>query len=329
MTSTNFAKQLQKFRLLLPPMAGYTDYPYRRILSTFNPPFICTEMVSPHAILQENPRTMQMLQKIEGSHMCGVQLVGGDIKTMKDAAGIVEGLGFDYIDINMGCTVKTITSTGAGISLMKNEEKAVKLVSKVIEVVNTPVTCKIRLGVTNRSRNAVSLSRNLEEAGITAITVHGRTGERKFGLPVDYTGIRDVVENCNIPVVANGGIYSGLDAVNMFQHTGADAIMPGRGLIGNPWLVPEILSTLEEKGYQSPNLNERRQVCLLHLRYLCELYGEQKGVIMMRRIFPKYFSKCRYLNVLKVEVFKVKERVQLEYLLNHIHEDDNGLTYLN
>jgi len=326
-TDSNFVEQLKKYRLLLPPMAGYTDYAYRRILALFDPPFICTEMLSPHAILQENPRTMGMLQKIDGNHLCGAQLVGMEPKAMGDAARSVENLGYDYIDINMGCTVKTVTGTGAGVSLMKDEAKAVKLASTIVEAVNIPVTCKIRLGPSKGNRNAVSLSKGLEDTGITAITVHGRTGERKFGLPVNYEGIREVGNACNIPVIANGGIYTGSDAIDMFQKTGADAVMPGRGLIGNPWLVREILSVSNGVSYTTPKLEERKRICLLHVRYLCEFYGDPKGVIMMKRILPKYFSGCRYLNTMKVEVFSAKEQKELEDLLDNIYENESGMTY--
>jgi len=326
-TDSNFVKQLQEYKLLLPPMAGYTDYPYRRILALFEPPFICTEMLSPHAILQENHRTMGMLQRTEGKHLCGAQLVGEELKAMGDAASFIEDLGYEYVDINMGCTVKTITGTGAGVSLMKDEVKTVKLASAVIEAVNIPVTCKIRLGPSKGNRNAVSLSRGLEDVGVTAITVHGRTGERKFGLPVNYDGIRDVVDACNIPVIANGGIYTGSDAVDMFKSTGADAVMPGRGLIGNPWLVKEILSASRGIQYNSPSLEERKRICLLHVRYLCEFYGKPNGVIMMKRILPKYFSGCRYLNTMKVDVFSAKEQEELERLLDNIYEEESGIIY--
>jgi len=326
-TDSNFVNQLADYRLLLPPMAGYTDFPYRRILAMFDPPFICTEMLSPHAILQGNPRTMDMLQKTEGNHLCGAQLVGEELEAMRDAARFVENLGYDYIDINMGCTVKTVTGTGAGVSLMKDEEKAVKLVSNVLGAVNIPVTCKIRLGPSKGKRNAVPLSVGLEDAGVSAITIHGRTGERKFGLPVDYDGIREVVNACNIPVIANGGIYTGSAAVDMLRLTDADAVMPGRGLIGNPWLVPEIISALKGGQEVNPNVEERKRISLLHLRYLCEFYDEPKGVIMMKRILPKYFSGCRYLNTMKVSVFTARELGELEGLLDNIHEDESGMVY--
>ena len=327
LNSSKFIKQILKNKMLLPPMVGYTDYPYRRILASFNPPFICTEMISPYAILNKNMRTIQMLRKIEGSHINGVQLIGEKRKIMSEAAEYVEGLGFDYIDINMGCTVKAIALQGAGISLMKDEEKAVKLASAILQKVNIPVTCKMRLGLSDRTLNAVSLSRKLEEAGIAAITVHGRTGESKFGLPLDYEGIRDVVETCNIPIIANGGINSGLDAIKVLQLTGAKAIMPGRGLIGNPWLIPEILSSLEEREYQIPSLQERKQICLLHLQYLCEFYGKPKGIIMMRRIYSKYFSKCKHLVSLKIDSQSIKTFEEFRKLQDHIQKDEYGLHY--
>jgi tRNA-dihydrouridine synthase B len=312
---------------MLPPLAGYTDYPYRCVLAGFSPPFICTEMLSPRAVIHGSPKFMRSLELIEGPHMSGVQLVGGDPGAMAVTARIVESLGYDYVDINMGCTVGTVTHSGAGVSLMRSPEKAIGVARATAEAVDIPVTCKMRLGASSGSVNAVQLSRRLVEAGVSAITVHGRSGEKKFGLPVDYEGIRAVVEDVDVPVVANGGVFTGRDALAMVERTGAAAVMPGRGLIGNPWLVKEIQSAFVGKPYAPPSLEEKKEVCLRHLRLLCGYYGEQGGVLAMRRVLHEYFPGCRRLTELKRKALMVTTLIEVQALLDRVHGDGSQMFY--
>ncbi len=323
---SGFIRRLKETRLLLPPLAGYTDYPYRRILSEFDPPFICTEMINPVALIRESQRTMEMVMIVEGSHLNGVQLVGSDKESMRKAAAMVENIGYDYIDINMGCTVKTVTRTGAGLAMMTEMDRAVSVVSAVVGAVDIPVTCKMRIGPTEENKNAASLSRKLVEEGVSAITVHGRTGEKKFGLDVSVDGIKEVVDGVDVPLIANGGVYTGDDAVNLLKATGAAAIMPGRGLIGNPWLVNEIRSSLNDTKTHRPALDERKEVTLKHLRYLCNFYGERTGAIQMRRLLGKYFSGCRNVSILKIDSQKTRTINDVETLVERVIEVD-GMEY--
>ena len=323
---SGFVDRLKESRLLLPPLADYTDYPYRRILAEFDPPFMCTEMISPEALVRENQRTMEMVKMVEGNHLNGVQLVGSDVESMRNGAIMVEAMGYDYIDINMGCTVKTVTRTGAGLALMSDEDRAVSVTSAVVDAVDIPVTCKIRMGLTLETKNAESLSRKLVNEGISAITIHGRTGEKKFGLAVDLDGIKKVVDSIDVPVIANGGINSGDEAVNLLDATRATAVMPGRGLIGNPWLVNGIRSSLKETKSPSPGLDEKKEVVMRHLSYLCDFYGERTGVILMRRLLGKYFSGCRNAGQLKLEGQKTGTIKDVEALVERITDVD-GMRY--
>jgi len=166
---------------------------------------------------------------------------------MAEAAKVAEGLGYAYVDVNMGCIIHKITRQGAGIALMGDEDRAVEIAAAMVDAVDIPVTCKMRLGLTSDAHNAVSLSKRLEDVGVSAVTIHGRTGEKKFGMEVDFEGIRRVVEAVNIPVVANGGIYTGAAAMEMMKKTGAAAVMPlgspigsGRGIL-NPANIRLIL----------------------------------------------------------------------------------------
>jgi len=165
---------------MLPPLSGYTDYPYRQILAKFKPPFITTEMVNARAVVEGNQRTIQMLKKVTGSHFNGAQLLGKDPNFMAKAAKIIEDRGFDYVDINMGCTVRKVISKGEGVSLMKDEVLACKIVKTVSNAVDIPVTVKLRTGFCQQSINVISLSQKLACSGAAAITIHGRTGEKKF-----------------------------------------------------------------------------------------------------------------------------------------------------
>ena len=314
----DFEANIRKARLMLPPLADYTDYPYRRVISRFDPPFVITEMISTNALIHGGAKTQQMLARVNGTRCEGVQLVGADPDSMAKAASMVERLGFDYVDINMGCTINKVAKQGAGISLMGDEDRASKVASAILDAVRIPVTCKMRLGVNRGSINAVSLSKKLERLGVAAITVHGRSGEKKWGLPVDYEGIRGVVAAVGIPVVANGGIFTGEDAKKMIEKTGAAGVMPGRGLIGNPWIVTEITAALTGAEYCPPPLAERKETCLLHMSYLCEYYGDKGGVVKMRRILPKYFPGCVNLRSLRQDVHETSIPEEVKALVGRI-----------
>jgi tRNA-dihydrouridine synthase B len=318
MKSSLFVKILKEKKLLLPPLSGYTDYPFRMILARFNPPFIITEMANARAIIQRNRRTMQILKIAEGNHYNGVQLVGSIPEYMGKAAGIVEQLGFDYIDVNMGCTARKVACRGEGISLMRDEVVACEVVTAVVDAVEIPVTCKLRLGVSKHSINVISLSQKLVDAGAVALTIHGRSGEKKFGLPVDLDILKRTAMTLTAPVIANGGIYTGLDAQQMLKETGAAAVMPGRGLLGNPWMIPELLSCFSKHRYFPPSLQQKKNTCLEHLRLLIEFYGERRAVLKMRSILPHYFTSCLFLKDLKKDVHQMTATKDISLLLERI-----------
>lgn len=327
MKSSLFVKILKEKKLLLPPLSGYTDYPYRMILARFHPPFIITEMANARAIIQKNRRTMEILRIVEGKHHNGVQLIGSIPEYMKKAAEIVQDLGFEYIDINMGCTARKVTCRGEGVSLMKNEQNACEIVSAVVGSVTVPITCKMRLGVSKQSINILSLSQKLVDAGAVALTIHGRSGEKKFGVPLDRNIIKQTAMSLSIPVIANGSIYTGVDARKMIQDTGTAAVMPGRGLLGNPWLIPEILSMFSNKRYSSPPLLQKKEVCLDHLALLVDFYGERRAVLKMRSILPHYFSSCLFLKQLKKDVQKISTAREIHLLLERLLENGINTVY--
>lgn len=313
-----FTERLKKSRLILPPLADYTDYPYRSLLTSFKPHFLCTEMVSPEGLLHNNPKTLDMIKVPEGDHIDGVQLVGADPESMGKAAPLFEAKGFGYIDINMGCTVRVVSRTGAGISLMGTPDRAVKVTSSVIENTGLPVTCKMRLGVNDSSKNVVELASRLVDVGVSAITVHGRSGEKKFGLDVEHDMIKRVVEAVDVPVIGNGGIFNGGDALEMMEKTGVAAVMPGRGLIGNPWIVKDISAGLNGFEYIPPSLDERKKVFTRHLGLLSAFFGERTGVLKARRIIGKYFQGAIRLSRMKLKAQRASTVDEMTTLMDRL-----------
>ena len=321
MNVEEFQANIREVRLMLPPLADYTDYPYRRVIADFEPPFVVTEMISAEALIHGGARTRRMLERVSGARCEGVQLVGANPEIMATGARIVESLGFDYVDVNMGCTINKVTRQGAGISLMGDEDRARSIVSAIINAVSIPVTCKMRLGLSKDKVNVLSLSRRLEEIGVASLAIHGRSGEKKWGLPVVYDEIKGVVEALGIPVVANGGVFTGEDATRMIEMTGAAGVMPGRGLIGNPWIVTEIAAAFAGIEYYPPTVAERKVTCLLHMKYLCEYYGDHGGAVRMRRILPEYFPGCVNLRSLRQDIHETSMPGEVEILMGRILDD--------
>jgi tRNA-dihydrouridine synthase B len=284
-------------------------------------------MACAKAIVHDNNKTKKILKIVDGDHLNGVQLFGSEPNTMKKAAVICQDMGFDYVDINMGCTIRKVVLKKAGIYLMSDYKKAFEIVSAIKESIDIPLTCKIRLGPNKDNINSIDFSKGLCDSGVSAITIHGRTGEKKFGMEVDYESIADIVKEIKIPIIANGGIFNCNDAKKVLDITKAFAVMPGRGLIGNPWLVEEICSFFTNRSFQSPNLDFRKDVCLKHLKYLCEFYGKRCGIIKMRRILPEYFQGCMNLKYLKNDTKKLFDSEDIYRNLGRIIEYENGFLY--
>jgi len=327
MKTPAFIKHLREAKLMLPPLTGFTDYPYRVILSDFNPPCLTTEMINARALLHKNHRTLMMIKRIPESIFQGVQLLGKDAVSMAHAAEIVKSLGFDYIDINMGCTIKKVVSRGEGVALMGDEQRACDVLEAVCGAVDLPVTVKLRIGLSKKKINVLRLSGKLVDAGAVALVVHGRSGEKKFSSMVELDVISGVVGSVSVPVFANGGVFSGDDAEKVLAVTGAAGVMPGRGLIGNPWLVSEILCRFSGKKFLPPSLYERKNVCEIHTKELCDFYGERRGVLLMRKILPRYFSSTVHIKELKHDVQSITKKSDVYVILNHILENGSQWFY--
>ncbi len=280
--------------LFLGPMAGYTDYAFRRICRECGAEYLTTEMVSAKAISFSDKKTAPIACVHEGEPPCAVQLFGHEAQVIAEAAkvvakGMTNGVPPTSIDINMGCPVKKIVGAGDGSALMKTPEIASQIVRAVKEAVSLPVTVKIRLGWDKMSINAPAFARMLEEAGADMICVHGRTRSQGYSGVADWGVIRQVKEVVSVPVVANGDVRDVESAKRILDVTGCDGIMIGRGAVGNPFLFGQIAAALEGKTVVTPTHEERFATAMRHLQYAIEDKGETIAILESRKQLGSYF----------------------------------------
>ena len=281
-----------KNQIVLAPMAGITNSAFRRICKEFGCGLVYAEMVSDKAICYNNKKTMDMLYMTDYERPLAQQIFGSDEESFVEAAKLIEEkMHPDIIDINMGCPVpKVALRAQAGSALLKDPDKIKKIVKKVVDAVSVPVTVKIRSGWDSNSINAVEVAKKVEEAGASAICVHGRTRSQGYSGKVDLDIIKEVVEAVNIPVIGNGDVKTPEDAKHMLDYTGCQAVMIGRGLLGNPWLVKECINYLDTGKYQRKITKEDKiNMCIKHLNYLKDVKNEKLAVLEIRNHIGWYF----------------------------------------
>lgn len=270
--------------LVLAPMAGITDLPFRIICRELGAGLMFSEMVSAEALVREHKRTFSMLRTDPAERPVVFQIFGADPTALADAARIVSSGEADFIDINMGCPVPKVLKSGAGSALLKDIGFAKEIMTTVVAASSVPVTVKIRLGWDSNSIIAVELAGAAEAAGIAAITVHARTKSQGFSGRADWGMIRAVKDAVEIPVIGNGDVRSGADAKRMLDETGCDGVMIGRACQGNPWIFREAREFLRTGIVSaSPSPEERMALMLRHLNDMVGLLGESIGVREMRK----------------------------------------------
>lgn len=270
--------------IILAPMAGVTDLPFRLLCSEQGAGLSCMEMVSAKAIMYKNKNTESLLEIHPEEGPVSLQLFGSDPKILGEMARQIEDRPFDILDINMGCPVPKVVNNGEGSALMKEPKLVEEIISTVAKAVNKPVTVKIRKGFNDTCVNAVEIARIAEASGAAAVAVHGRTREQYYAGKADWEIIAKVKSNLSIPVIGNGDVTDGASAEAMLEKTGCDGVMVGRAARGNPWIFRQIISYLRDGTVMArPDKEEIKTTILRHARLQLECKGEYTGIREMRK----------------------------------------------
>lgn len=296
-----------KYGLFLAPLAGFTDYGMRRICRERGAEVTVTEMVSAKAVIYGDKKTLALARIYEGEAPCALQLFGSKPEVLARAAelcagGVPGGIAPTAIDINMGCPVQKIYGNNEGGALMRDPQRVYRIVRAVTQAVDLPVTVKMRTGTDSAHKNVVECALAAEEGGASLVAVHGRTRSDMYGGRVDKGIIRSVKEVLSIPVIANGDITSGEEALEMLRATGADGLMIGRGAVGNPFVFEEIRAAIDKETYYSPSAEERARTAMRQLMLSVEDKGEERAVREARGALGRYLRAFRGAASLRARV---------------------------
>ena len=300
-------------------MAGVTDLPFRLLCKEQGAGLLCMEMVSAKAILYKNKNTEALLSIDERELPVSLQLFGSDPDIISQIAHQIEERPFDILDLNMGCPVPKIVNNGEGSALMKNPKLAGEIIEKTAKAIKKPVTVKIRKGFDETCINAVEMAKIAEASGAAAVAVHGRTREQYYSGKADWDIIRQVKEAVSIPVIGNGDLLSAEDVIAMYEQTGCDGFMIGRGAQGNPWIFKQVLHYFETgETLAKPSFEEVSEMMLRHARMMLEFKGEYTGIREIRKHGAWYTAGYPNSAKLRVMINEVETYNQLEELLHSV-----------
>lgn len=310
-------------RLTLAPMAGVTDFAFRSICREMGAALTTTEMVSAKALVYKDEKTRALLYIPEHEHPCAAQIFGHEPDVMAEAAGLaLEISGADILDINMGCPVGKVVKSGDGSALMKTPELAGSIIESVCRAVDRPVTVKFRKGWDGGSVNAVEFAKVCEQAGAAAIAVHGRTRVQMYSGRADWDLIREVKKAVNIPVIANGDIFTGQDAEHILRYTGCDLAMAGRGTFGNPWLFKQVNAVIAGMPEPPlPPLAERMDTGVRQIEMLAQAAGERSACLEARHHLPWYLHGVPYAGYYRNELVHVDTLDDIYRIVKEIKRD--------
>ena len=310
-------------KLALAPMAGVTDAAFRQICSEKGAGYTVTELVSAKALCYHDTKTAQLLRPFPSEKPFAAQIFGSDVNCMAEAAQMaIEISGADILDINMGCPVGKVVKNGDGSALMKDPEKAARIAEAVVRAVKVPVTAKMRRGWDKGSINAVELAKMLEEVGVSAVAVHGRTRMQMYGGEADWNTIRDVKQAVRIPVIANGDVFSPEAAVRILKFTGADIAMIAGGSFGNPWLFEQSAAALSGRGIPPlPPFAERWDTAVRQVELSAQYQNERVAMLQARHHLCWYLKGISHANYYKEKIVQLSTLSELHALSASIKRD--------
>ncbi len=306
--------------VVIAPMAGISNIAFRRIAKRFGAGLVCNEMVSDKALYYDSLKTKQMCAIDKNEHPVSFQLFGHDIDTVVYAAKYLDTqTNCDIIDFNMGCPVNKVIKAQAGSFLMKDIDYAKELVSNIIQNVNKPVTVKMRLGFDTNHINCVEMAKAMENIGVSAVAVHGRTRNQMYEGKADWSYIKQVKDAVSIPVIGNGDVRSVEDFHRMMNETGCDAVMLGRGIVGNPFLIQECVDSITGQKHEF-SMEDRIEICMDHARGLADTKGEKVAIREMRGLASWYLKGLPSSRIFKNEMSQMNTLEDLETILHQFLE---------